>query len=176
MTRHEPFRIMTVCHGNICRSPMAEVVLRDRLGAAGLEGRVEVDSSGVSDEEHGNPIDRRAQAVLREHGYDVPRHRAHQITRQELADRDLVLVMTAGQESALRRRLPEAEAGRVRMLRRFDSAAPAAAPAQQSRLDIADPWYGGPEDFEVCLDQIEAASGGVVDYVRREIGRTGAER
>ena len=53
-------RIMTVCTGNICRSPIAEVVLRDRLEAAGLADRVVVDSTGVSSEEHGNPMDRRA--------------------------------------------------------------------------------------------------------------------
>ncbi|WP_370741039.1 arsenate reductase/protein-tyrosine-phosphatase family protein [Cellulomonas telluris] len=64
-----PYRVMTVCTGNICRSPMAEVVLRTKLEEAGLADVVEVDSTGISDEEHGNPVDRRARAVLRAHGY-----------------------------------------------------------------------------------------------------------
>ena len=55
-----PFIVLHVCMGNICRSPMAEVVLRDRLASAGLSDRVVVDSAGISDEEHGNPVDRRA--------------------------------------------------------------------------------------------------------------------
>ena len=58
------YRVMTVCTGNICRSPMAEIVLRQRLEAAGLADEVVVDSSGVSDEEHGHPVDRRARSVL----------------------------------------------------------------------------------------------------------------
>ena len=60
-----PYRIMTVCTGNICRSPMAEVVLRSRVEGLGLEGSVVIDSTGVSAEERGNPIDRRAVARRR---------------------------------------------------------------------------------------------------------------
>jgi len=101
-----------VCTGNICRSAMAEVVLRDRLAAAGSHMRepdgVVVTSAGVSDEEHGNPIDSRARRVLAEAGYgtgadDVSRateiviasHSAHRITDAELAEADLLLPLTA---------------------------------------------------------------------------------
>ncbi|MGO1333580.1 MAG: low molecular weight protein-tyrosine-phosphatase, partial [Cellulosimicrobium funkei] len=103
-TRPGPYRVMTVCTGNICRSPMAEVVLRDRFEAAGLGDRVVVDSTGISDEERGNPIDRRARAVLAEHGYVVDgTHRARQVRAGDLAARDLVLAMTAQHARALRR-------------------------------------------------------------------------
>ena len=108
-----PYRVMTVCTGNICRSPMAEVVLRDRFEAAGLGDAVVVDSSGVSDEETGNPIDPRAADVLRDAGYPVPRHRAHRVTTDEIAERDLLLAMTARHARALRTRAPDAaSAGR----------------------------------------------------------------
>ncbi len=164
----EPYRVMTVCTGNICRSPMAEIVLRDRLEAAGLADRVVVDSTGVSDEEHGNPIDRRARAVLTEHGYHVDgTHRARQVRRRDLAARDLVLAMTSQHARALRRLDPSAP---VRMYRSFDPSAPRVEPGgAESVLDIADPWYGGRQDFEDCLAEVEAAADGIVDLVRAEL-------
>lgn len=177
----EPYRVMTVCTGNICRSPMAEVVLRDRFEAAGLGGRVVVDSSGVSDEERGHPIDPRARAVLLERGYPVDDlHRARRVGRDDVAQRDLVLAMTAQHARALRR-LADGSAGvggegsdvgaRIRMYRSFDPSAPHVGPdGSESALDIADPWYGGPRDFEECLDEVEAAADAIVDHVRSEIG------
>ena len=163
------YRVMTVCTGNICRSPMAEIVLRDRFEAAGLGGAVEIDSTGVSDEEHGNPVDRRARAVLAEHGYPVgDGHRARQVTRDDVGSRDLVLAMTARHAQALRNLAGRGQADpAIRMYRSFD---PAAEGASEQQLDIADPWYGGPEEFEECLAEIEAAADGVVDFVRAELG------
>lgn len=160
-----PYRVMTVCTGNICRSPMAEVVLRERLAAAGLADQVVVDSAGVSDEEHGNPVDRRARRVLVEHGYPAgDGHRAHRVTAAELASRDLVLAMTAGHARALRRLDPDAH---VVLYRRFDPAAPRVDDLRdEHRLDIDDPWYGGPAEFEECLAQIEAGADGVVAAIR----------
>ncbi|MFC7025188.1 low molecular weight protein-tyrosine-phosphatase [Promicromonospora thailandica] len=156
---------MTVCTGNICRSPMAEIVLRDRFEAAGLGDAVVLDSSGVSDEEHGNPVDPRARAVLAEHGYPAgDGHRARQVTAADAGARDLLLAMTTRHARALRALAPDAD---VRMYRSFD---PAAAGLPDDRLDIADPWYGGPEDFEECLAQVEAAADGVVAFVRGRLG------
>jgi protein-tyrosine phosphatase len=170
---------MTVCTGNICRSPMAEVVLRDRLERAGLGDAVEVTSTGISDEEHGNPIDHRAQQVLAERGYPVPRRAARQVGPTDLAANHLVLAMTSVHARALRRlaKTPDV-ADRVVMYRAFDPAAPALGPGEGEHvLDIADPWYGGLADFRTCLDQIEAAADAVVDHVRdavRERGRAQA--
>jgi protein-tyrosine phosphatase len=169
------YRVMTVCTGNICRSPMAEIVLRERLAAAGLgPDDVVVDSTGVSDEERGNPLDRRARRVLVAHGYPAgDAHRARRVRAAELADRDLVLAMTAAHARALRRLAPDDEsAGRVAMLRSFDPAAPALDDERDERLlDVEDPWYGGPQDFEDTLTQIEAAADGIVAHVRAAIGR-----
>lgn len=164
-----PYRVMTVCTGNICRSPMAEIVLRDRLEAAGLGQAVVVDSSGVSDEEHGNPVDPRARAVLAEHGYPTgDGHRARQVTSADVRGHDLVLAMTARHARALRALAPaDGDGTVVRMYRSFD---PAADGLPEQRLDIADPWYGGAEDFEVCLAEIEAAADGVVAFVRGRLG------
>jgi protein-tyrosine phosphatase len=185
-----PYRVMTVCTGNICRSPMAEVVLVDRFARAGLADVVVVDSTGISDEEHGNPIDRRAARVLAAHGYPVPAHRARRARREDLAARDLVLAMTASHARALRAMVPDA-ASRVRMYRSFDPAAPAPAPAAapaaagpaapaagpehrlehrlEHDLDVDDPWYGDEAGFELTLAEIEAAADGVVAHVRAEL-------
>ncbi|NAZ83898.1 low molecular weight phosphotyrosine protein phosphatase [Kineococcus sp. R8] len=167
---------MTVCTGNICRSPMAEVVLRRRFAEAGLAAEVVVDSAGISDEEDGGPVDRRARAVLADAGYDVPAHRAHQASRREIGERDLLLAMTARHARWLRTEAPdEAAAGRVRMYRSFDPAAAAVegpdAVADESALDIADPWYGDRSDFEVTLAQVEAAADAIVAHVRAELTR-----
>lgn len=162
---------MTVCTGNICRSPMAEVVLHDRFARAGLDGVVVVDSTGISDEEHGNPIDPRAQRVLRARGYDLPRHRARQVTAVDVADRDLVLAMTATHAHALRRLAGDDEAlvRRIRMYRSFDPGAPVGGP--EHLLDVDDPWYGDASGFEITMAEVEAAADGVVAYVREALGR-----
>ena len=164
-----PYRVMTVCTGNICRSPMAEVVLRQRLADAGLGDVVEVDSTGVSDEEHGNPVDPRARAVLRRHGYPTgDGHRARQVRASQLAERDLVLPMTAAHVRALRRLVDgdPALTERIRMLRTFDPAAPAEPGQPEHVLDVDDPWYGPDAGFETTLAEIEAAADGIVAHVR----------
>lgn len=165
-----PIRVMTVCTGNICRSPMAEVVLRARIEAVGLGDLVVVDSRGTSDEEHGNPIDRRARAALTARGYAVPGHTARQARVSDLRENDLVLAMTAGHARALRRLGGAELADRVVLYRTFDPAAPVLPPGgPEHLLDVDDPWYGGPDDFERCLDEIEAAADGVVAFVRERL-------
>lgn len=162
------YRVMTVCTGNICRSPMAQVVVADRFARAGLGDVVTVDSTGVSDEENGNPIDRRAMRVLSAHGYSVPAHRARRVTRADLADRDLILAMTSSHARALRALAQGDDSliDRIRMYRSFDPNAPIGGPEQ--RLDVDDPWYGDQEGFEVTLAEIEAAADSIVDHVRAE--------
>jgi protein-tyrosine phosphatase len=164
------YRVMTVCTGNICRSPIAEAVLRDRFEAAGLGDRVVVDSGGISSEELGNPIDPRAARVLREAGYSVPTGTAHQVTRDDIGTRDLLLPMTAQHARRLRTQAPtEAAAAKVRMYRSFDPAAPGLDVVDESALDVEDPWYGGQDDFLATLEQVEAAADAIVDHVRAQL-------
>ena len=157
-----PYRVLAVCTGNICRSPIAEVVLRDRFAAAGLRDDVEVASAGVSAEEEGNPIDPRAARVLQEAGYDVPRHVAHRVDRREAEAQDLLLAMTAHHARRLRSLVSEPD--RVRMTRSFDPDAPRSR--DEASLDVADPWYGDLDDFRVTLDEVESSADGVVAFVR----------
>ncbi|MDT7512262.1 low molecular weight protein-tyrosine-phosphatase [Bifidobacterium sp. H1HS10N] len=166
-----PYNVITVCTGNICRSPMAEVILRKFFQDRGLdEDQVRVESSGVSDEEFGNPIDRRAQKVLRERGYEVPAdHFAHRITREEAEDADLLLPMTADHMRALLRLLPSGKRSAVHLYRSFDQDLPKPAPGRESQIDLVDPWYGGPHEFEVAIDQIEHMAPYIVDWVARQL-------
>jgi protein-tyrosine phosphatase len=159
---------MTVCTGNICRSPMAEVVLRDRFEAAGLGEDVVVDSTGISDEERGNPVDPRARRTLAAAGYDVPAHRARRVTAADLADRDLVLAMTSGHLRSLQR-LASGSGPELRMYRSFDPAAPVGV--ADHLLDVDDPWYGPDAAFEDTLAEIEAAADAIVAHVRSALDR-----
>ncbi|GAA2751008.1 low molecular weight protein-tyrosine-phosphatase [Amnibacterium kyonggiense] len=164
-----PFRIMTVCTGNICRSPMAEAVLRARFDAAGLGDRVVVDSGGTSSEELGNPVDPRAARVLQDAGYAVPDGTAHQVTPQDIGEHDLLLPMTVRHANHLRRQARTADdAAKVRMYRSFD---PESCVAPERDLDIDDPWYGDDAGFVATLRQIEAAADAIVEHVRGRLPR-----
>ncbi|MFT8704405.1 low molecular weight protein-tyrosine-phosphatase [Bifidobacterium aquikefiricola] len=166
-----PYTVMTVCTGNICRSPMAEIILRHFFEERGLDAsQVRVESSGVSDEEYGNPIDRRAQRVLKERGYEIPReHFAHRITHEEIEESDLLLPMTAAHRRALLRLLPENKRAEVHLYRSFDPSLPTPARGHDDELDLVDPWYGGPHEFEVAIDQIEEVAPYIVAWVASKL-------
>ena len=150
-----PYRICLVCLGNICRSPMAETVLRAELAAAGLDGAVVVDSAGTGDWHVGGPMDRGAQAALARRGYDGSTHRARQFRPSWLAQRDLVLAMDARNLADLRRmaRGPGSQGDdRIRLFGQ------AGGLTQAGDGDIPDPWGGGPEEFGHVLDLLSAAA------------------
>lgn len=148
--------ITFVCWGNICRSPMGEQVARKWAAEAGLA--TEFDSAGVSAEERGNPIDRRAARVLAEHGYAAGNHRAKQIDVQLIGRSALVLGFEPMHLTRLRQLSPDAE--NLRLVTDFD---PDAAPGS----GIADPWYGGLSDFEETLAAIEAAMPALLAELRQ---------
>lgn len=157
------YRILTVCTGNICRSPMAEAMIRRALEDAGVDD-VDVDSAATSAWEVGNPIDRRAGALLTERGYDASTHVARRLERSWLTDRDLVLVMDHDHYDELMAMEPSAEEReKIRLMREFD---PDADP--DGDLGIRDPWYGGAEDFETTYALIDGALPGIVDHVRAQ--------
>ncbi|MCH9276314.1 low molecular weight phosphotyrosine protein phosphatase [Bifidobacterium amazonense] len=171
MTADHLYTVMTVCTGNICRSPMAEIILRAEFEARGLADRVRVMSSGVSDEEYGNPIDRRAVRVLRADGYEIPAHHfAHRITREEINESDLFLPMTASHMRALLRQLPAEKRSEVHMYRSFDPNLPKPSAGREDEIDLVDPWYGGPHEFQVAIDQIKEVAPYIVDWVEARLG------
>ncbi|MEU2491400.1 low molecular weight protein-tyrosine-phosphatase [Streptomyces sp. NPDC007883] len=154
-----PFSVCFVCTGNICRSPMAESVFRARVEDAGLDGLVVVDSAGTGGWHEGDGADARTVDVLREHGYPS-RHVARQFRPSWFAGLDLVIALDEGHLRELRRLAPTAaDAAKVRLLRSYD-------PAAGADLDVPDPYYGGTDGFEECLDMVEAASEGLLAAVR----------
>ncbi len=162
------YRIVTVCTGNICRSPLAEYALREALDDAGLGELVEVTSVGTSGWEIGNPIDPRAGALLRRHGIDAQQHRARRMSAAELRDADLVLALDPDHLGPLRESLGAAAAQeKVRMVRDF-------APVPVQDTGIRDPWYGDESDFEIAWEQIDEAVGGILEHVRAALTTGGA--
>ncbi|EFQ82031.1 low molecular weight protein-tyrosine-phosphatase [Aeromicrobium marinum DSM 15272] len=157
----EPYRVAVVCLGNICRSPMAHVVLEHRLAEAGLGDRVTVASAGTGDWHVGEPMDPRAAATLAEAGYDASRHRARKFTVDWYAEHDLLLAMDASNLANMSDLAPTVDAQeQVRMFRSFD-------PAADDRDDeVPDPWFGGDEGFRDVLEMVERTVDGIVEHLR----------
>jgi protein-tyrosine phosphatase len=160
-----PYRVGLVCLGNICRSPMAEMVLRAELERAGLSGRVEVDSAGTGDWHVGQPMDPRARAELSRRGYDGARHRARQFEPSWFDRYDLVVAMDESNLTQLRRMAPDTQAAdRIVLLRRFD---PALAGRRGARdVDVPDPYGGGPEEYALVFDLVQPAAQGLAEQLR----------
>lgn len=168
------YRIVTVCTGNICRSPMAEIMLNRAFEEAGLDDDVMVDSAGTTGWEVGNPIDERAAAKLTELGLTSETHRARKFDPIWYAERDLILALDVDHYEDLKLEAPDAESrGRVRMLREFD---PSTAGTPISELGIYDPWYGDSADFEATWQMIHDAVPGIVQFVLEELARGHAAR
>ncbi len=168
------YRIVTVCTGNICRSPMAEIMLTRAFGEAGLADDVVIDSAGTTGWEAGKPIDERAAAKLTELGLASDTHRARQFDPAWYAGRDLILALDVDHYEDLRLEAPDAGSrGKVRMLREFD---PATAGFPVSELGIYDPWYGDKADFEATWQMIHDAIPGIVQYVLEELAHGHAAR
>lgn len=147
--------ICFVCSGNICRSPMAAIVVREHLRRAGLADRVRVTSAGTGPWHVGEPADPRARDTLRANGYSA-KHVAAQVDGDHLAA-DLLLAADQGHLRTLRRMVDDPD--RVRLLRSFDPSAPDGA-------EIPDPYYGGDDGFPEVLAMIERTVPGLLDWVK----------
>ena len=134
-------KLLFICHGNICRSPMAEFVMKDLVKKAGKEKEFHIASAAVSREELGNPVYPPAARQLQKHGISCAGHRAHQITRQELEEYDRIYYMDASNARYLQR-LFGADSAKCQPLLGHD---------------VADPWYTG--DFtETWNDVLEGCT------------------
>ena len=145
-------KILFVCHGNICRSPMAEFILKALVKARGLEGRYYIESAAVSTEEIGNPIYPPARRYLSQHGvWFDPGKCARQVTRADYDRFDRIICMDASNLRLLKRIIPSDPDGKVHLMMSYAG----------SGRDVADPWYTGDfeETFQDLLEGCEAMLG-----------------
>jgi low molecular weight protein-tyrosine phosphatase len=145
-----PYRIAFVCLGNICRSPMADVILSQLVDDAGLSTKVEVSSSGTGTWHLGEPMDPRAAGQLLAEGYDASAHRAKKFQPSWL-EQDLVLAMDAKNLDEITQGRGVSE--RVRMFRSFDPLLDGSE--DPTDLDVPDPFYGGDEGFVEVIRIVE---------------------
>ena len=158
----EPFRILVVCLGNICRSPTAEALLRDRIERSTLAGRVEVDSAGTGDWHVGHPPDPRTVACAARHGLDITHLRGRQITARDLDTFDLVLCADHANLRDVRALAPRAHQ-HVALLLGWSGT--------EGDGDVPDPYTGDAAAFERVWQRLSQAADGAVARLQRELGR-----
>jgi protein-tyrosine phosphatase len=160
-----PARVVFVCTGNICRSPMAEVAARTMAAATTLvDGttlgdQLRITSAGTGGWHEGEPMDPRTSAALGRAGFSDHPHIAHQISRKGLGESDLVVALDGAHHKALRGL--GADPSRLVLLRSFDPSAGAAT-------DVPDPYYGDDAGFDDCLAMITRSCRGLIAALARQ--------
>lgn len=149
--------ILFVCLGNICRSPLAEGVFRHVAAEQGLEDEFLVDSAGTGGWHVGSPPDRRSIAVAARHGIDISSQTCRKVSLSDLKDFDFILGMDDSNVSALLARAPDGTHSKIH--RFFDF-------ALAMGTDIPDPYYGGPDGFEIVYRMIREGSEALVSKLR----------
>lgn len=154
------YAVTVVCTGNICRSPIGEMLLAEAFADAGLA--VDVTSAGTGGWHIGDDMDVRARAELEGRGHDVPRHSARRFDRSEFASTDLILAADRGHFRELHAMAPDdAARERIVLLRSFDPSA--------DQDDVPDPYYGEDEAFAYTYTSVAAAVPGIVEHVRNQL-------
>lgn len=149
-------RVLFVCLGNICRSPLAEGVFRHLVAEAGLEDGIEIDSAGTGGWHVGEAPDPRSQEIAARHGVSLDGQSARRVTPEDFEYFDWVVAMDAENESELHRRAPADARARIVRLRDFDP---------DGAGDVPDPYYGGPQGFDVVYAMVERSARAFLDEV-----------
>jgi len=153
-------RVMFVCHGNICRSPMAEFVLRDRVGKLGLGSQFRIASSATSTEEIGNPVHPGTRRILAVHGISAETRAAVRLKKEDYRNYDYIIGMDSWNLSNILRIVGEDTKGKVSLLLDYtDRPGP-----------IADPWYTG--DFEATYRDVSEGCDGFLKTVQGGTARS----
>jgi protein-tyrosine phosphatase len=153
-------KVLFVCMGNICRSPMAEGMFRRAVQNAGMEREVTTDSAGTHAYHVGDTPDPRAQEAVRRRGADISQLRGRKVADTDFEVFDYILVMDGDNYSKLIERAPARHHGKIRRLLSFSRKYP--------NLDVVDPYYGGAQGFEENLDMIEDAIQGLIKDISAE--------
>lgn len=147
-------KVLFICHGNICRSTLAQSVFTHKVKELGLGNLFEIDSFATSAEEIGNPPHRGTVKKLKEVGIPIVPHRAKQITWDDYKEADYIIGMDEWNMRNLNRMLKGDPEGKVYKFLAFAG----------SDRDIADPWYTG--DFDATYDDVVEGCEGFLDYLR----------
>ena len=147
-------KILFICHGNICRSPMAEFLLKDIVNKRGLAAAFEIASAATSREEIGNPVHYGTRNKLAKFGISVAGKHAVQVTKRDYEHYDLLLVMDSNNIRNLRRVLGEDTQNKVHLLLDY---------TERKGESIADPWYTG--DFDVTYNDIMEGLAGLLEQL-----------
>ena len=161
----KPQHVVFVCTGNICRSPTAHAVLRQRIAQHGLDGRLSVSSAGLEAWHSGEPPDPRSIRHALQRGYDLSDLRARHLRPVDFERADWVLVMDEGHLARSVRLCPPQHAHKLHLLTDFCR--------RHEALEVPDPYYGAAVDFEYVLDLVEDACDGFLDHLA-EAGRSGS--
>lgn len=154
-------KVLFVCMGNICRSPTAEGVFRRFVADEGMNHLIEIDSAGTHDYHIGSSPDRRAQAAAAGRGYDLSGLRGRQVSRCDFAEFDYVLAMDQDNLANLRRLCPDEQQHKVRLFLSFSE--------RFKDEEVPDPYYGGPQGFDLVLDMVEDAARGLLEAIRTDV-------
>jgi len=158
--RDQRMRVLFVCMGNICRSPMAEGAFRHVVAKAGLSNRIVSDSAGTHDYHVGEPPDSRAQRAVERRGYDIRDLRGRQVSRGDFTEFDYVLAMDERNLRMLERLCPQVHAHKLKLYMEFHE-----DPAVR---EVPDPYYGGNDGFERVLDMVEKAAHGLLRHLLQQ--------
>jgi protein-tyrosine phosphatase len=150
------YSVLFVCMGNICRSPTADGVFRQKLVDHGLSDMVRVDSAGTHNYHPDSPPDERSQLHAFRRGYDLSKLRARQVTVEDFARFDLILAMDWDNLAMLQEDCPPEHQHKLRRLTEF-------CQVHASQV-VPDPYYGGASGFETVLDLVEDASDGLLKH------------
>lgn len=155
----KPYSVLFVCMGNICRSPTAHGVFRQKVKEQGLMHLIAVDSAGTHNYHAGSPPDERAQEHAAQRGYDLSDLQARQITADDFNRHDLILVMDWDNLALVQAICPCGQDKKVRRLTEFC--------LTMDRPVVPDPYYGGTSGFDEVLDLVEDACEGLLRHVRQ---------
>ncbi|AKM31824.1 phosphotyrosine protein phosphatase [Pandoraea faecigallinarum] len=149
--------VLFVCMGNICRSPTADGIFRDRIERAGLRGIVEIDSAGTHSYHIGHAPDARTQAAAQRRGYDLSALRARRVQASDFERFEWIVAMDNANVAELMLRCPPEF--RHKIVRLMDFA------ARHDATEVPDPYYGGAQGFETVLDYIEDGLDGFLAHL-----------
>jgi len=151
-----PIRVLFVCLGNICRSPLAEGVFRAVVAARGAEDEFVIDSAGTSGYHAGEPPDPGSVRIAREHGLDISRQRSRRLVDADFQRFDFIIPMDRSNRSRLVGGLPDE---RIPLIREFDCEA-------LNNFDVPDPWGGGANGFSDVYEMLARSVDGLLEHMR----------